>query len=204
MAFRDFMFPEVGEQLGLTIRDGDLFPNPPALAVRPDFLPIVMEGVELATAFDTEKARSEYVIAPILFELWRMTRKRFRLFSGAEFTVDASIGLNGSCDFMLTWGPSQHYVSAPFAAVIEAKRFDYRSGFGQCIAAMRAAAIANERAKTPLTVIHGAVTYGTGWKFLQLQDRVVTIDAGEFLLPDIAHILGVLDLITRVPAALAA
>jgi hypothetical protein len=204
MAFRDFTFPEVGEQLGLAIRDGDLFPNPPALAVRQDFMESIREGFDLAQAISTEKAKSEFVIAPVLFELRRMTNKRFKLFSGTEWKVDPDRGLNGYFDFLLTWGLSQYYVSAPFAAVVEAKNDLLPTGLGQCIATMYAATVANEKAKQPIFPISGVVSTGSVWKFLQLQGNVVILDDREFQLTDLPRLFGVLDLITRVPAAIAA
>lgn len=204
MAFRDFTFPEVGEKLGLVIRDGDLFPNPPSIHVRKDLVDYLQEGFELAQAISTEKAKSEFLIAPILFELRRMTNRRFKLFSGTDWKVDPDRGLNGYCDFLLTWGLSQYYVSAPFAAIVEAKNDLVPTGLGQCIAAMYAATVANERAHQPISPIYGVVSTGSVWKFLQLRDSVVTLDNREYLLGDLSQLFGVLDLITRVPAAVAA
>lgn len=204
MAFRDFTFPEVGEQLGLTIRDGVLFPNPPAIPVVPEFSKLINDGFELAQAISTEKAKSEFIIAPILLEAHRMAGRRFKLFSGIEWKVDPERGLNGYIDFLLTWGLSQYYVSAPFAAIVEAKNDLVPTGLGQCIATMHAATVANERAKMPIHPVHGIVSTGAVWKFLQLQGGVVTIDGREYLWNELPQLFGVLDLITRVPAALAA
>ena len=90
MAFQNFSFPQVEQALGLTLADADLFSQVPALDVRPEFVAQVLEGANLASAINTEKARSEFVIAPVLFELRRLHAGGFGLFSGVELEADAS------------------------------------------------------------------------------------------------------------------
>src|SRR4051812_24444866 len=121
MAFQNFSFPQVVQTLGLTLTDADLFAQVPAVAVRPEYLAQVIEGANLASAINTEKARSEFVIAPVLFELRHLHAGRFGLFSGIELEADPDRGLNGVCDFVLTKSPRQHVVSAPLMTIIEAK-----------------------------------------------------------------------------------
>jgi hypothetical protein len=48
------------------------------------------QKIPLALALSTEKARSEFIIAPILAEVREQLGKRFSLFSGIDFTVDIS------------------------------------------------------------------------------------------------------------------
>src|SRR5438094_8676871 len=121
MAFRDFTFPQVQEQLGLRVEDADLFSDTPPFAVREEIARFVEAGVALALANSTEKAKSEFIIAPVLLELRRSVEKKFALFSGVEWEVDVEKGLNGYCDFILGHGPSQHVLRAPFVAIVEAK-----------------------------------------------------------------------------------
>jgi hypothetical protein len=71
MAFQNFSFPQVAQDLGLTLEDSDLFSQVAAGIVRPEFLAQTLEGANLASAINTEKARSEFVIAPVLLELRR-------------------------------------------------------------------------------------------------------------------------------------
>jgi hypothetical protein len=96
MAFRDFGFPEVQQALGLTLAEADLFGAIPALALAAEFVERMQAGVDLALAVNTEKARSEFIIAPVLFELRRLLAGGVGLFSGVEFDVDASRGLKGT------------------------------------------------------------------------------------------------------------
>ena len=139
MAFRDFSFPQVQHDLGLGVHDRALFAAAPPLPVRPEFFAFLQDGVALAVANSTEKARSEFIIAPVLLELRRSLGFSFSLFSGLEWEVDVGRGLNGYCDFILTRGASQYVLEAPFVAIAEAKNDIIRTGLGQCIAAMVAA-----------------------------------------------------------------
>src|SRR5216684_3800236 len=126
MAFQNFAFPQVIRDLGLTFAEADLFAQVPSVAVRPDLLAQVIDGNYLASAINTEKARSEFVIAPVLFELRRLHPGHFGLFSGIELDADAARGLNGVCDFIITKSPSQHVLSAPLITINEAKNDNLR------------------------------------------------------------------------------
>jgi hypothetical protein len=192
MAFQNFSFPEVEQALGLTLTDVDLFAQVAAIAVRPDFFARVVEGANLASAINTEKARSEFVIAPVLFELRHLHAGHFGLFSGIELDADASRGLNGVCDFVLTKSPRQHVLSAPIMTIIEAKNDNLRTGLGQCIAAMCAAQVLNQAAGASIAAVHGAVTTGSLWKFLRLQKNEVTLDLVEYHIDNLAKIMGIL------------
>jgi hypothetical protein len=204
MAFRDFTVEVVRDRLGVSIRDGQLFPDAAPVQVRPDFAAVFADGLNLGTAINTEKALSEFAIAPVLLELRRMTGGRFKLFSGVTWSVDPDRGLNGVCDFLLSWGPSQHFMTAPFAVIVEAKNEPILNGLGQCMATMYAATLANTAEGTTGLPIYGAVTSGREWKFLRIDSAVVTIDTACYLGADLPRLMGVLDLITRRPAALPA
>ena len=129
MAFCDFLFPQVQEQLGLRIEDANLFDATLPVPVRPEIAAFLKDGTALALANSTEKAKSEFIIAPILLELRRSVEPKFALFSGMEWEVDRDRGLNGYCDFILGRGPSQHILQAPLCGDRRSeKRLDsYRS-----------------------------------------------------------------------------
>ena len=102
MSFQNFSFPQVQQDLGLTLDEADLFSHVPMVALREEFVAALTEGTNLALAVNTEKAKSEFIIAPLLLELRRSTGDRFGLFSGIELAVDPIRGLNGVCDFIIT------------------------------------------------------------------------------------------------------
>ncbi len=191
MPFQNFSFPQVIRDLGLELGDADLFGQIAENPVRPDFLALVLEGEDLASAIYTEKARSEFVIAPILFELRRQHKGKLGLFSGIELNADATRGLNGVCDFVITKSPGQHVASAPLITIVEAKNENLRSGLGQCIAAMVAAQILN-RGPGAEGAVFGTVTSGGAWKFLRLIGNEITLDLVEYRLESLPKILGIL------------
>lgn len=192
MAFQQFTFPQVAVDLGLTLLDADLFGSVPGEVVSPEFEASIADGANLASAINTEKARSEFVIAPVLLDLRRRHPGEFTLFSGVELVADANRGLNGICDFLLAKSPSQHLVSAPILTVVEAKNDNIRNGFGQCIASMVAVKLVNDAAGKTQPALYGCVSNGTQWKFFALADTTVMIDSVEYQLNELGKILAIL------------
>lgn len=148
--------------------------------------------IPLALAIGTEKSRSELILTPILVELKEKFQNQISLFSGREFNVDASKGLNGYCDFIISKSPEQIIIKAPVAALVEAKNDNIQSGLGQCIAEMIAAQIFNQQKGNEIKVIYGAVTTASNWKFLRLCGNQIEIDLNEYYLNDVGRILGIL------------
>lgn len=130
------------------------------------------ENLFLATAINTEKARAELIIMPVLTEVRRYLQGKISLFSGVDFNVDLESGLNGTCDFILTRSAEQFFITKPVVTIIEAKRENIPSGLGQCIATMIAAQRFNEQEGEPMDTLYGVVTTGTDWKFLKLRQQV--------------------------------
>ncbi|BAZ89249.1 hypothetical protein NIES932_07240 [Raphidiopsis curvata NIES-932] len=152
----------------------------------------LQEYLPLATAINTEKARSEFLIAPVLAELRRQTKHQISLFSGTEFNVDPKRGLVGFCDYLISHSKEQYFITVPVIAVVEAKNENIKGGLGQCIAEMVAAQLFNSQAGTPLTYIYGVVSTGTVWKFLRLENATVFIDSLEYYINQIDRILGIM------------
>jgi hypothetical protein len=191
MAFGDFVFPDVEQVLGLQLSQADLFGSVAAVPLRAAFQEMLAEGVPLALAINTEKARSEFIIAPVLLELRHQLKQGFSLFSGVELNVDRDRGLNGVCDFILAKSPIALVLRAPVVTIVEAKNDNIHNGLGQCIASMYAAWLFNQQAQTPIPTVYGVVTTGTNWKYLQLRGAMVTIDEGEYYVDNLGKILGI-------------
>jgi hypothetical protein len=192
MAFCDFTFPQVRADLGLTLAEADLFSAVPPVEPREDFVSTISEGVTIALAINTEKAKSEFIIAPILLELRRRLPRAFALFSGIELNVEPSKGLSGVCDFILSGSNLQFVLSAPLVTIVEAKNDNLRNGLGQCIASMVAAQLFNERAGSEIKLVHGVVTTGSAWKFLRLEGKTLTLDLREYYVDDLGTLVGIL------------
>ena len=201
MSFGNFTFPQVQQDLGLVLRETDLFSQVPAMALRDDFVATVTDGATIALVINTEKAKSEFIIAPILLELHRLLGGAMGLFSGVEFDVDAAKGLNGVCDFILSRAASHFVLSAPLVTIVEAKNDNLRNGLGQCIAATYAAGVFNQEAGNPIPAVFGVVSTGSAWKFLRLEGSTVTLDLKEYYIDNLGKILGVLKHIVGTLAA---
>lgn len=150
------------------------------------------EYLPLATAINTEKARSEFLLAPILAEVRRQANYQISLFSGTEFEVDRERGLSGYCDYLICCSKEQYFIRAPVVTIVEAKNENIKGGLGQCVAEMVAAQIFNQQQKLSIPKIYGAVSTGTTWKFLLLEKQTVFIDAIEYYINQVAVILGIL------------
>ena len=153
---------------------------------------ILREYIPLATAINTEKARSELLISQILADVRRQLNYQISLFSGTEFNVEEELGLQGYCDFLLSFSPEQYFLTAPVITIVEAKNENIIRGLGQCVASMVGAQLFNQRSGNPVKVIYGAVTTGTNWKFLTLEEKIVRIDAGEYYIKEVDKILGII------------
>jgi hypothetical protein len=151
----------------------------------------LVQKIPLALALSTEKARSEFIIAPILAEVRELLDKRFALFSGIDFTVDIEKGLNGECDFLFSRSPEQLLLRAPVISVVEAKNESFKNGIAQACAEMLAAQVFNEREGQPLERIYGCVTTGDVWQFLKLENSKLFVDTKRYDLEQLPQILGI-------------
>ncbi|MFN6563992.1 MAG: hypothetical protein RMY28_029955 [Nostoc sp. ChiSLP01] len=188
MSYSDFTLDKVRKTFDLIVSDKiDIFASIPPLLAE-----ILQENIPLALASNTEKSRSEMIIAPILIAIRKYLNNQISLFSGIDFTVDAPQGLNGNCDFIISRSPELLILNAPVVTIVEAKKENINAGLGQCVAEMLAARLFNEREGNNIKTIYGTVTTGTIWKFLKLIGQVVEIDLGEHYISDIGKILGIL------------
>jgi hypothetical protein len=195
MAYSDFTLESIRKKLMLQIREQpNLFANAPERLPGSLLQETLSYNLPLALAINTEKSRSELIIAPILVELRRQFESKISFFSGVEFNIDPTLGLNGICDFILSGSPEQLIVSAPVITIVEAKKENLNAGLGQCMAEMFAAQRFNQREENLISTIYGAVTTGNLWKFLRLQKTAVDIDLTEYSVHQIGKILGVLSL----------
>ncbi|MBD2597117.1 hypothetical protein H6G74_22725 [Nostoc spongiaeforme FACHB-130] len=193
MPYSQFTIDRLKQDFRLMIVEGVRFFPENIEPVNPSpRLQAILEDLPWAIAVDTEKARSEVIINPVLLEVRRILHSSISVFSGEEFNVDASIGLNGVCDFLISRSPEQLTVEAPAIVIVEAKKSDLKSGLGQCMAEMVAAQKFNEAKGQPITTIYGTVSSGTQWRFLKLEGQTVTIDFSDYPLPPVEQILSFL------------
>ena len=193
MVYSDFTLNKIKKTFSLNIvEEVDVFATIPTLECSSLLREILQANTSLALAINTEKARSEMLISPVLIEFRRQLKPLISLFSGIEFNVDSSLGLNGVCDFLLSLSSEQLFLSNPVVIVVEAKKENLNNGIGQCVAEMIAAQLFNEQEGNSVRTIFGTVTTGDKWKFLQLQGNNLVIDLTEYYLQNINQILGIL------------
>ncbi|NET37094.1 MAG: hypothetical protein F6K19_34565 [Cyanothece sp. SIO1E1] len=193
MAYSNFTLATAKASLDLILDETqNLFAGIAAVSPSEQLTLALAENISLATAINTEKARSEFLIAPILSEVRRQLDYQVSLFSGTEFNVDEERGLSGYCDYILSQSKEQYYIDAPVVTIVEAKNENIKGGLGQCVAAMVAAQLFNQKAANDIELIYGAVTTGTNWKFLTLKGNTVCIDLIEYHISQVSQILAIL------------
>ncbi len=155
---------------------------------------LLLETLERSThlRFASEKERSERLVHPVLQEICTINNYEVTLYSGRELNVDAKTGLNGECDYLLSWGTLLDFVDVPVFSVVEAKKNDLEYGSAQCAAQVIGAYKFNEMHGAEIPKVYGAATTGTEWRFLLLEGNLLTLDDDLYYLKDLPELLGVL------------
>ena len=199
MAYSHFTLRDAQKEFHLEITEQmGTFAHIDPVSISSGLTATLAENVPLAVSINTEKARSELIVVNFLLEIRNVVFKhQVSFFSGVDFTVDKEQGLTGYCDFLISNSPEQLFVNAPVIAIVEAKNDNIMSELGQCVSEMVAAQIFNQREEHPVTATYGAVTTGTGWNFLKLQDAHVSIDLREYSIEHPDKILGILSAMVK-------
>jgi hypothetical protein len=193
MAYNKFTMAQLRKEYHLVITSQSaLFADVPTAVISDWLRQTLAKQTDTALRSGSEKARSEYLIAPILLEGYEQARERANLFSGVEFDVDEPRGLAGFCDFLFTLAPRTIEILAPVVSVVEAKKEDIPKGIPQCLAELVAAQIFNAAEERNIDTLYGIVTTGTDWKFLRLQGTAATIDSDLYYLDNVEKIVGII------------
>ena len=193
MCYREFTWAKAKHDFALkTVEGGPFITDIPTVQPTTLLTETLKRNIPWAIAVGNEKARSEGIINPILLEVKECLQGTISVFSGEEFNVDASVGLNGTCDFVISQSSEQLALEAPVLVVVEAKKDDLKQGMGQCLSEMVTAQRFNQRRDRPIPKIYGTVTTGTVWRFLRLQDTTVTVDLTDYPVPPVETVLSML------------
>lgn len=193
MAFSNLKLNDVKEKYGLEEFETDLFPN--LQPIQPSAWLKEALSMSKRLPLNSEKAKSEFIVSPILLDAWRSSNEKFSIFSGV--TLEVNLELKGECDFILSKAPKSKEIQAPIFTLIEGKDDNIRLGFGQCVAQMYAAQKFNEIKKRDVPVIYGCITTGDDWQFLKLEGNIVTFHDSRLYLSEVDKILGVFDKIVK-------
>jgi hypothetical protein len=208
MPYSNFTLEEVKEKFTLKLQSAAFFPELAPIAPSDWLEQTLVMALPLAQTTGSEKARSEFILAPILLELRSIMNNSISVFSGEDFTVDRDQGLSGICDFLISQTTTQFMIDAPVLALVEAKKGVLKDGWGQiatqgseetseqsvanCIAEMVAAKKFNDNRGKSIKYIYGIVTSGSLWHFFQMQGDIVLIDPNEYSLLPIDKLLAAL------------
>jgi hypothetical protein len=88
MSYRDFTMDRVRHEFGITARDHNLFEPVGDLIPSPWLRDSLHKGLD--PAFISEKARGEFIVAPILLECRERMQNRVNIFSGVRLDVAAA------------------------------------------------------------------------------------------------------------------
>lgn len=194
-SYGDLSFDDVRKQFNLTVARPSLFERIELLEPSQWLREVLEEGVEMSVV--SEKARSEFIVAPILLYIREIHHRKISIYSGVKFDVAPERGLRGICDFIVSKGPVLPTVQAPALIMVEAKKNDIEEGLGQCAAEMIAAQIFNREEGNEIPSIYGCVTTGESWQFLRLTDTHLELDKQRYFLVKIQEILGILNTIVK-------
>ena len=183
MAYSNFTLGEVKKvfQIEEPVETGNLFSDIEPIVPSSVLTAVLERNMSVALAVNTEKAKSELIVANVLIELREKFERRISLFSGIEFNVDAENGLTGVCDFLISLSPTQLFIRAPVAILVDVPPIAGKDesiiiGLGPCVAKMVAAQRFNAKKENEIPCIYGATTKGTEWMFLKLEEQRLSVD----------------------------
>lgn len=194
MAYSDFTFAKLKKRFKIMQESVYLFEGISIAPIVPSakLLDDLKEAEQMPML--TEKAKSEYLIAPFVKDLKRR-HPHLSIFSGYSLNIDVENELNGAPDFIISKRPRIVEIEAPIFCIMETKNKTVEEGYAQCAAEMYAAYLFNEQMGEPLTAIYGAVTNGFDWVFLKYENLNVQIDMNRYYLGNLSQLLGVMDYI---------
>jgi hypothetical protein len=139
----------------------------------------------------SEQAISEFLIAPILQEMWRAYSDALMIWSHVQF--GKSLPLKGYPDyFFAKRSPLGRFLDQPYVLFVEAKNDNFDGAWTQCLAAMLAAQQLNKR---PDQVIFGSVSSGEFWFFGKLAGMTLVQDPRSFTLTHLDELFAALNYI---------
>lgn len=193
MPYSNFTLEKVRETFQLeTFEEADISSGIEPITPSAELTKALSRNVPVAKAINTEKAKSEMIIANILLELREHFERRISLFSGIDFNVDDKAELPGVCDFLVSLSSVQFHLEAPIIILVEAKKDNLTVGFGQGVAEMVAAQRFNAEKGNDIRCVYGVVTSGIVWQFLKLEGQTLYIDSTVYVIGQCDKILGIL------------
>ena len=188
MAYSDFTLSDLEEKFGVKHQRKRLQFNSKPIQPSERLIFELEESTEMP--IKTEKAKSEWIVVPILKELRLFNQKFFTIYSGETLVGDKETGLTGECDFILTKDTLSYEINVPIFQIVEAKRNDLEEGIKQCSAQLVGAKKYNDKKGITLEKLYGCTTTGDIWQFIEYTDKLY-IDDKKYYLDKVDDLLGV-------------
>jgi hypothetical protein len=193
MAYRDFTLDTVIQKFKLEQKWISLFATTEQMMPSAWLQESLGRGKNIAIPSGNEKARSEFIIAPIMLEIAQLFGNHIAIYSGKNLDVDRESGLTGECDFIISKGEQSFSIQTPILALVEAKKADIELGLGQCVAQMVGAKMLSNlqsHTQSDYSYIYGCITTGEDWQFMKLEAQTLYIDRDRYYINQVEKILG--------------
>lgn len=131
---------------------------------------------------NSEFAICEFIISPVLQEVWKQYRSNFILWSHQSLSYDTN--LTGIPEYILAKRSSlgKLVFDKPYFVLIKAKQDNFDAGWAQCLAEMIAAQQLNAK---PEQDVFGIVSNGKLWQFGKLNNTTFTINKNSYLIDNL-------------------
>ena len=139
----------------------------------------------------SEAAIGEFMITPILKEVWRDYADYLLIWSHVSLNFEPDFV--GFPDYLFTKKTELGIVQEkPYLMVCEAKKDDFDAGWAQCAAALLAAQQINQ---SETLILYGIVSNGDGWQFGRLVENNFVRDTRTFGISDLDELFGALQFV---------
>ena len=144
--------------------------------------------------FSSEASRCENVIYPILRDVYKNYVEWFSLWSHESISYNAE--LSGTPDYLVSTKSAlgKTVPGIPILIIVEAKRNDFVTGWGQCLAELVAVQKINN---DTLKHVYGIVTDGTLWQFGKLAGDLFTLSETALTINELKKIFGAIGYLMR-------
>ncbi len=189
MAYSDFTLKKLRTEFGISNQKVNLFSSVEDIQPSEELNKRLLFAEKLPLI--SEKAKSESIIAPVLYEIIQRNNFDVIIHSGEQLNIDKEKGLIGECDFILSKNTNSLDVSYPIFQIVEAKRGDINNGIAQCAAQMIGADLFNKEMKNQSNTVYGCVTSAKEWQFIKLSENSILLHSKTFFIDEIEKILGI-------------
>jgi len=140
--------------------------------------------------FSSEASRSEYIISPLLRELYKKYYPTYAFWIQKSILYDQV--LSGTPDYIFSTKSElgKTVLEKPLVIIVEAKKNDFQQGWGQCLAELVASQKINQDIQRP---VYGIVTDGNLWQLGRLQRDIFTQNIENFTIDKLSRLYGALD-----------